>query len=1530
MNLTYGRYEQYELRMRSIARVLRWIARHSWQLITGAVLIAATFVFLGVVPGMFVENATCADQVYGEPLQYQAKVLLSDVTYEFATQDEGAVWSDEVPVLAGTYRIRAVSRNGYGKDRYSEEAIFTIHPAPLELKVKERTQIYGDISEYSVENIEANGLKADDHLETVSFSANDISISEMAVTVSDFTVVNANGVDVTASYTPSFVSGSLLFSRRAIGLSSKTVSKDYDGTPLCEPDCELISGSLAHGNQISYVHDPEASITVPGSVDAVFTAVITDEQGRDVTDNYEINYQYGTLTVSERPIMISIPDATKMYDGTPLTVSEYKIASGSLPAGTTVKLQYESNTEIIKVGSLEVLFTAMVYDGNGQDVTAYYSLEYDTPILTVTPRTISFSSTNAVKTYDGKALQQTTYNVASGTLADGDHAEYSADLSATITDVGTAEATFTSRIFNASGEDVSDQYLISYQFGQLTVQPRLLEIRTFSGSKLYDGNPLKNDSMTITNGTLVTGHTIKASYIAAPINAGEYINTAEFHILSAEGRDVTKNYDIGVDFGTLKIESRLLTIQSGNASKIYDGKALTSSKWQLISGTVAKNQRLTVTVTGSQTDVGESQNTMNARVTDSAGKDVTALGYKITLQTGSLRVTPRQITITSDDAIKVFDGKPLTKHSCSYLTSSLVLDHSVSATYTGSQTNYGSSSNKFTATIVTKAGKDVSFNYSITLYYGTLTVTYPGDTPLVPGDGDYVGDGDEIEGDEPEDGDEYSMGIPEFPSIYPVFQVEFANGGSTFLRQKSYGNYTGSGWTAAPMYKFTDKNPLSFAALNLQSSGKAQFQTVRVYRQDDSGLDYVPYYVSNTLPKGEDDNTIDYLAKNYAFTTATDYDFRVFEGVTTRSDLKTAEAAYRKFVYENYLDVPESTGQVLQSLADANGIHKDSKTLIKDIQAYIQHAATYNLNAKPYPKGVDQVVYFLTIAKEGVCQQYAASGTLMYRMFGIPARYTTGYSVSGEAGVRTEVMNTQAHAWVEIYLDGIGWVAVEVTGGSYATEPEPPPVGGGGGECDGDCNGDCGGADIGGEELSKLKNVIYARVRTDNATALYLRELSYGDYTGSGWEHAKAYNKSGVKPIYFAGEALASTLGEGTFQSVNIQLRPGCPSLLPYYTTDSFSRAINETDIDVKFSGTSYTMNAKTGVQPPKFNSVSLDSKKKSQETSYRSFVYNNYLNIPETTKSELLKIATQNGISADSPTLIMDVKEYIQNCATYNLDVADFPEGVDVALYFLTVAKEGYCQHFATAATLMYRALGIPARYTCGFMVETEAKTYVQVTGENAHAWVEVYMDGVGWVQVEVTALIEGVPTEKSGKTVQLRPDGKLYIDITTPSIEKMYDGKGFDAALTDTCIFQKGALLPGHQLKVTYNNDNISAGKSIVNNISEIKIVDSLGRDVTGNYALNINYGTLTILKRDITIRSIDATKVYDGTELTAGKWWISAGSLAPGHSIEVSVTGTITNEGTANNTFTYSIIDENGVVVNSQYNVSKLYGILKVTSR
>ena len=1541
MNLTYGRYEQYELRIRAIARVLRWIRRFKWLLITGAFLIAAGFAFVGIVPGIFTQDATCADHIYGETLQYHAEAILSDVSYEFSTTEEGAAWTNEIPALAGTYRIRAVSQNGYGKPRYSEEMLFAIHPTPVTISVKDRSQIYGDISEYSMEDIDIQGLQGNDHLGEVTFTSKDLSIREMEVEVDHFTIVNAQNTDVTACYTVNLISGSLVFDQRVLGLSSQSQSKIYDGTALCEPACEITSGTLAPENVITFIHDPNASITATGSTEARFTAVITDEQGRDVTENYKIDYHYGTLTIHERPITIAIANASKTYDGTPLAVPEYKITDGSFPVGHLVQLHYQTETAITKVGTLPVQFTAEIWDIAGNNVSEYYKLTYVHPTLTVTPRTIAFASASVTKVYDDKPIDQTTYSVTTGSLADKDTVQYTLDPSAVICDVGTSEAKFTARITNAFGEDVTDQYIVSYQYGKMTVKLRPIEIQTCSATKEYDGTALKNDSMTIVSGSTVSNHKIQITYIDAPIYAGDYINTAEIRIIADKNRDVTSNYDIQVHFGTLKINYRQLIIQSGSTVKTYDGRPLTYNKWQIISGSVVKGHRLTANVTGTQTDVGESSNTMVVRITDSKGNDVTSLGYQITLQNGSLRVTPRRITITSESATAIYTGKPFKYPYVSYLDSSLVLNHTVSYECTGSQTEIGSSSNFFTAKIMTQDGKDISYNYDIFLIYGTLTVIPPQE--YEPGDGIIYPDEEDIplppdkEKEEPEESeeesDDYNLGIPHFDSIYAVMQVRFEKGGSTFLRRESYGDYTGSGFTEAPLYQNTNgQNPLSFAGLNLNSSGKVEGQSLTIYRQNSDGYDYLPYYTNITLSNnGTDDNHIDNYARNYTFWTATDYDYRVFEGVTTRSNLVTAEREYRTFVYQNYMSVPEETAKVLLALADANGISKDSPTLIGDIQAYIQHSATYNLYAASYPKGVDQVVYFLTVAKEGVCQQYAASATLMYRLFGIPARYTVGYSVKGEAGVTTDVLNTQGHAWVEIYLDGIGWVAVEVTGGSYGTTPDPKEkLASGGGECDGNCDGDCGGVNIGGEELAKLDNVIYARVRTETSTALYLREMSFGDYTGSGWSHIDAYAASfGTKPLYYAGEAIGSSDKKLTAESVNIQLRPGSPYLLPYYTTDSYSSAYEETDNQVLFKSSNYSIRTYISLKYRDFLGVEVATKNKVKESSYRTYVYENYLNVPQDTKTALLEIARENGLSAASTSLITDVQTYIQSCAKYKKEVEDYPEGIDTVLYFLNEVKEGNCQHFASAATLMYRALGIPARFTVGFMVETEGGTYVPVKGENAHAWVEVYIDGLGWIQVEVTGIVEGVPTEMGNKTVQLRPDGLMFISVATPDVEKVYDGAGVDAPTKDVCILRKGDLMVGHQMKVTYNNSQtINAGESIVNEISQIQIFDMMGNDVTDRYVIEVEYGTLTVLKRPITITSTDASKSYDGTPLTDGRYWISSGSLAKGHRLVVNVTGSITNEGSANNTFAFSIIDENGNSVIHQYDVKTIYGLLRIT--
>lgn len=90
----------------------------------------------------------------------------------------------------------------------------------------------------------------------------------------------------------------------------------------------------------------------------------------------------------------------------------------------------------------------------------------------------------------------------------------------------------------------------------------------------------------------------------------------------------------------------------------------------------------------------------------------------------------------------------------------------------------------------------------------------------------------------------------------------------------------------------------------------------------------------------------------------------------------------------------------------------------------------------------------------------------------------------------------------------------------------------------------------------------------------------------------------------------------------------------------------------------------------------------------------------------------------------------------TYSLEVGAPPPDRDVVDYFLFDMDAGYCDYFATTMTVLARAVGVPARLAAGYATGTydpERGAYV-VTGLDAHAWVEVYFPGIGWVPFEPT----------------------------------------------------------------------------------------------------------------------------------------------------------------------------------------------------
>ncbi len=141
-------------------------------------------------------------------------------------------------------------------------------------------------------------------------------------------------------------------------------------------------------------------------------------------------------------------------------------------------------------------------------------------------------------------------------------------------------------------------------------------------------------------------------------------------------------------------------------------------------------------------------------------------------------------------------------------------------------------------------------------------------------------------------------------------------------------------------------------------------------------------------------------------------------------------------------------------------------------------------------------------------------------------------------------------------------------------------------------------------------------------------------------------------------------------------------------------------------------------------------------ENAYREHVYDTYLDIPEeayTTIGKLLQglDLPQGKISFSDAQLV--VNTYLSNLAYVSGSKATYKSG-DFLTYFLEEAREGNSVHFATAATLIFRYLGVPARYVEGyvFMKSDSGADGISLNTTNSHAWAEIYRDGVGFVPFE------------------------------------------------------------------------------------------------------------------------------------------------------------------------------------------------------
>ena len=198
---------------------------------------------------------------------------------------------------------------------------------------------------------------------------------------------------------------------------------------------------------------------------------------------------------------------------------------------------------------------------------------------------------------------------------------------------------------------------------------------------------------------------------------------------------------------------------------------------------------------------------------------------------------------------------------------------------------------------------------------------------------------------------------------------------------------------------------------------------------------YAPYYnqrgAGPLFPDAEEEG--------YAFRYYEQQDMHVGEGEVPESFAMQMEwyqeiqDAYVKEAQTAYTCVPAELLPRLTALVKENPMES-----LEEITAFIlytlQSNTTYTLTPGRAPVNEDVVEYFLFEGKRGYCVHYSAAATLMYRLYGIPARYVSGYAVppsafrqTAEGTWRAEATDEQAHAWVEIFLEDYGWTPVEVT-----------------------------------------------------------------------------------------------------------------------------------------------------------------------------------------------------------------------------------------------------------------------------------------------------------------------------------------------------------------------------------------------------------------------------------------------------------------------------------------------------------------------
>ena len=442
------------------------------------------------------------------------------------------------------------------------------------------------------------------------------------------------------------------------------------------------------------------------------------------------------------PIKLLGDEVKKTYSGTKQSHTGFTVSGLDMGSYTVFGVQaLAQGTDVgTYKGTIDYSGMRIVEKSSGSDVTNQFEVvEASEPTLIVEKAPISIVTPNDSKLYDGAPLNATEGAELSGLVN---------DETATLivigsrTDVGTSDNAYQ---IDWSGSAKESNYFIDEEtIGALEILPRPITVTANGGEKQYDGKPLTaaETGYAIGGEGLVEGHEADVALSGSQTAPGASPATVESVAVKDGDVDVANNYDVATADGSLKVTNRdakyEVTLKANSSTgNVYDGTEK-SAKGVVTDRFVIDDVEYAVSgyETQDPAEVAAGVYTNNVsgdfKVKDPAGNDVTS-EFAVHTEDGELEILPREVTLASGSATKIYDGTALELPDVTVGGDGFVgTEASVRAT--GSITDIGGPIDN---TIVVEPGEGfIAANYNVVYTVGKLTVT---SASIDPDDPSYTG-----------------------------------------------------------------------------------------------------------------------------------------------------------------------------------------------------------------------------------------------------------------------------------------------------------------------------------------------------------------------------------------------------------------------------------------------------------------------------------------------------------------------------------------------------------------------------------------------------------------------------------------------------------------------------------------------------------------------------------------------------------------------------------------------------------------------